>query len=110
MATCYYADCYDRYYYDEKVLTCNCSTSALMRLIRTNFKKGDIIGLTFIYEGVASIATGIFEKIVGGVVVVNDLLLEDTTSYIPLYDVSSVEKGIIETQASKGPISISLTK
>ncbi|WP_432401393.1 hypothetical protein [Wukongibacter sp. M2B1] len=106
-------DYYDSYYWDDyhkKLLTCDCCTEALSKLIRRNFEVGDIIGLTFIEQGVASIATGIFQKVVDGVVVVKDLLLEDTISYVQLCDVSSVEKGIIETQASESPISISLTK
>lgn len=94
----------------EKIVTCDCCTESLRKLICTNFKKGDIIGLTFIEQGVASIATGRFIKIDGGVVVVKDLLLDDTTSFVPLCDVSSVEKGITTTQASNNPISISLTK
>ena len=66
--------------------------------------------MTFIDQGTASIATGIFEKVVDCVIVVNDLLLEDTTSFVPLNDVSSVEKGITQTQAVNGPLSVSLAK
>ena len=97
-------------YYDEEIITCDCCTEALRKLICSNFEKCDIIGLTFIEQGVASIATGMFVSVVGGVVVVKNLLLEDTTSFVPLCDVSSVEKGITETQASNSPVSISLTK
>lgn len=107
MTRCYYDD---DYFNDEKVITCDCCTKSLKKLIHANFENGDIIGLTFIYEGMASIATGRFVKVVGAVVVVKDLLLEDTTSFVPLCDISSVEKGIIATQASKKPLSISLTK
>ena len=97
-------------FFRENVSICNCCTESLRKLIRENFKKGDIIGLTFIEEGVASIAVGTFVKVLEGAVVVEDLLLEDTTSFVPLCDLSSVEKGIPETQAVNSPIKISLTK
>ncbi len=90
----------------KKIITSSC-TYVLSKLIRANFSCGDIIGLTFIEDGVASIATGIFQKIVGPVVVVKDLLLEDTTSFVPLCDVSSVEKGIIGNGSSQ-PLSVKL--
>lgn len=91
----------------KKLTVCNCCTESLTKLIKCNFEYGDIIGLTFIESGVASIATGTFVKVVCGVVVVKDLLLEDTTSFIPLCDVSSVEKGIVPDGENK-PLSVSL--
>lgn len=80
-----------------KITTCNCCVNTLTKLICKNFDEGDIIGITFIEGGVASIATGTFVKVADGVVVVDDLLLDDTTSFIPLCDVSSIEKGIPAT-------------
>lgn len=96
--------------FDEKVLTCDCCTEDLSKLIRDNFDRGDIIGLTFIDQGKAAIITGIFIRMVGSVVVVRDLFIEDTFSFVPLCDISSVEKGIPERYACKKPLSISLTK
>ncbi|WP_105618156.1 hypothetical protein [Vallitalea okinawensis] len=96
------------YEYSNEHTICNCCTESLSRLICEEFKCGDIIGLTFIESGVASIATGRFVDVVGAVVIINDLLLEDTTSYIPLCDVSSVEKGITSLMARNTPTSIKL--
>lgn len=80
-----------------KLTTCDCCVATLTKLIEKHFEEGDIIGITFIDEGVASIATGVFVDVCNGVVIIDDLLLEDTTSFIPLCDVSSVEKGIVPT-------------
>lgn len=92
---------------NTKIISSNSCTRTLSKFVYANFNEGDIIGLTFINEGIASIATGIFVKIIGEVVVVKDLLLKDTTSLIPLCDVSSVEKGITSNTRNK-PLSVNL--
>ncbi len=88
-------ECCDEYYYKKKkVITTTMGTQTLAKMIKANFEKGDIIGLTFINEGTAAIAQGIFMAVIETVVVVKDLLLEGTMSFIPLSDVNSIEKGI----------------
>lgn len=100
--SCFKRCCYST----KKVLDLNYCTYSLCKLIRENFVIDDIIGLTFIENGVASIATGRYKGIYGCVIKISGLLIDDTISYVPLNDVSSVEKGIIEI--SSNPLSISL--
>lgn len=99
--------CCDKSCKQEIIVNTAC-VETLSKFICYNFDEGDIIGLTFVGEGVASIAIGVFVKIFDGVVVVRDLFIEDTTSFIPLCDVSSVEKGIIPVEGSNKAISVNL--
>lgn len=94
--------------FDKRITTCTCCVDTLTKLIRKVFRCGDVIGLTFIETGVASIATGIFQEVLDGVVIVKDLLLPDTTSFVSLCDVNSVEKGIVPDQ-SGSPMSVKLS-
>ena len=95
-------------YYTKKIIDLNYCTYSLSKLIRENFEIDDIIGLTFIENGVASIATGRYKGIYGCAIKVSGLLIDDIISYVPLNDVSSVEKGI--TEISSKPLSIKLKK
>ncbi|KGX92082.1 hypothetical protein N781_03070 [Pontibacillus halophilus JSM 076056 = DSM 19796] len=73
--------------------TIACDIASLARFIEDNFCCADTIGLTFIEQGTASIATGQYVEVRDAVVVVKNLLRENTTSYVPLSKVDSVEKG-----------------
>lgn len=85
----------------KKVLTCDCCTEGLRKAICENFCPGDYIGLTFIEQGTASIAIGMFKSVKSGVVEVDDLLVDGTTSYVSLCDVNSIEKGITPQDKDK---------
>ncbi len=96
---------------NEPYTTCDCCTESLIRIIQYEFVTSDIIGLTYIEQGVASVAYGTFIRLVGSVVVIDEFLLPGTTSFVPLCKVDSVEKGITTALAdSKGPLSVSLNK
>ncbi len=95
--------------YYEKILTCDCCAEGLRKVICENFCPGDYIGLTFIEQGTASIAIGIFKSVRSGVVEVDDLLVEGTTSYVSLCDINSVEKNITPpTGAKNNSVKVSL--
>ena len=97
--------------HDNRVSVCDCCVEALASLIKNTFMIGDIIGLTYIEQGVASVAYGTFLKIKGTVVVIDEFLLPGTTSYVPLCKVDSVERGITPAMAaSKESLSVSLAK
>lgn len=100
-------NCHTGKFENEFTVRCDCCTATLSKIIRKEFKKGDIIGITFIEQGTASIASGFFQKIIGTVVVVKDLLVENTTSFVPLCDVDSIEKGLTLDQC-KPTIKVSL--
>jgi len=85
---------------------CSCCTESLARLIRREFRRGDPIGITFVEQGVATIFLGMFLDLSGTVLVVNDLFLEDTVSFIPLCDISSIEMGCALVNASDGPMTV----
>lgn len=91
---------------DNVTTVCTCCTESLAKLIRCEFRRGDTIGLTYIDQGVASIATGVFQALAGYVVVVNDLLVAGTTSFVPLCDISSVELGLPAAQVGNGMITV----
>lgn len=94
----------------DGTITCSCCTESLARLIRCEFRRGDTIGLTFIAQGTAFIFVGTFQALAGTVLVVSNLFVENTTSFIPLCDISSVEVGISAAQATGGPLAVAATR
>jgi hypothetical protein len=60
---------------DYKLLVCDCATESKVRVIQNEFTDGDIIGLTYIGQGIAAIAVGTFRRLVGTIVVVDEFLL-----------------------------------
>jgi hypothetical protein len=79
-------------------------SAVLARLIRCEFRKGDPIGITF--EDLPFLFVGIFKDIVGDVLVIKDLFLEDTISFVPLDELSSVTAGICPRYIPEGPMAI----
>ncbi|MCG8515624.1 MAG: hypothetical protein MI740_15900 [Halanaerobiales bacterium] len=91
----------------KRIPICNCCVIGLEKQIRKNFEPGDTIGVTFIGDQVAFIFVGIFVDVCNAVLIVDDIFVEDTTSYLPLCDIASVEKGISLDQ-HVSPITIAL--
>lgn len=69
------------------------TTEDLARLIRRELRKGDIIGVTFLVDGNAVIFTGRYRALEGYVLVVENLFIDHTFSFIPLSDITSIEIG-----------------
>ena len=91
----------------RRIPICDCCIEGLEKQIRKNFEPGDNIGVTFIGDQVAFIFVGEFVAVCNAVLTVKDIFLDDTTSYLPLCDIASVEKGINLDQHTS-PITISL--
>ncbi|MFP3360727.1 hypothetical protein R0K17_25780, partial [Planococcus sp. SIMBA_143] len=58
------------------------------------FRCGDTIGITIFGEASAGIFVGRFRSLKNSVVEIDDLLVPGTTSFVPLCDIASIEKGL----------------
>jgi len=96
----------DRRRPSNDVVTCNCCTENLARLIKCEFRRGEPIGVTLLEDGVATIFVGIFLALEGTVLVCSDLFLDDTISFIPLCSVASVEMGCALANNTGSPMRI----
>jgi|GEM_PF-6878165 len=74
---------------------------SLARLIRRELRKGDIIGVTFLVEGTAVVFVGQYQALEGYVLVVKNLFIDHTTSFVPLSDIASIEIGCGLRQAAE---------
>lgn len=83
----------DRRRPSNDITTCNCCTENLARLIKCEFRRGDPIGITFVGEGSAFIFVGVFLALEGTILVISDLFIDKTISFIPLCSVDSIEMG-----------------
>lgn len=90
-----------------RIPICNCCVEGLEKQIRENFKKNENIGVTFIGNQVAFIFVGRFVEVKNAVLVVKDIFVPDTLSFLPLCDIASIEKGIA-LDGNSNPIRISL--
>ncbi|MCG8400071.1 MAG: hypothetical protein MJA84_00575 [Firmicutes bacterium] len=93
-----------------RIPICDCCVEGLEKQIRENFCKNENIGVTFIGDQVAFIFVGRFVDVKNAVLIVKDIFVPDTTSFLPLCDIASVEKGIDAAQANPNPICISLNE
>lgn len=91
----------------KRIPICDCCVEGLEKQIRANFTQDENIGVTFIGDQVAFIFVGRFVEVCNAVLIVEDIFLPETTSYLPLCDIASVEKGI-DLQEISNPITISL--
>ncbi|NMH70119.1 hypothetical protein LS684_22630 (plasmid) [Cytobacillus spongiae] len=78
----------------HQVDTCDCCVIGLEKTIREQFRCGDTIGITRLGDVSAGIFVGRFRGLKYSVLEIDDLLVPGTTSFIPLCDIESVEKGI----------------
>ncbi|UOQ42917.1 hypothetical protein MUN89_13220 [Halobacillus salinarum] len=78
----------------NEVITCNCCVTGLAETILKRFRCGDTIGITFFVEGGAGIFIGRFRGLEDHVLEIDDLLVPGTTSFVPLCDIGSIEKGL----------------
>lgn len=90
-----------------RIPICNCCIEGLEKQIKENFKKNENIGVTFIGDQVAFIFVGKFVAVKNAVLIVKDIFVPETTSFLPLCDIASVEKGIL-LEGKSNPIRISL--
>ncbi|MEC3884780.1 hypothetical protein GLW00_13160 [Halobacillus litoralis] len=74
--------------------TCNCCVTGLAHIISSRFCCGDTIGITFFVDEGAGIFTGRFRSLENYVLEIEDLLVPGTTSFVPLCDIGSIEKGL----------------
>lgn len=93
----------------EDVTVCSCCVEDLAKLIRCEFRRGDPIGITFIGDQYAIIFVGIFLALEGVVLVVKDLFLDRTISFIPLCDIASIEMGCALEEAARRPMLVTAT-
>ncbi|MBW3113626.1 MULTISPECIES: hypothetical protein [Bacillaceae] len=77
-----------------QVDTCNCCVIGLEKTIMDQFRCGDTIGITIFGEASAGIFVGRFRSLKNSVVEIDDLLVPGTTSFVPLCDIASIEKGL----------------
>ncbi|BCB02554.1 hypothetical protein [Bacillus sp. KH172YL63] len=87
-------DKYDDHSDHQQVDTCNCCVIGLEKTIRDHFRCGDTIGITLFGEAGAGIFIGRFRGLKYSVLEIDDLLVPGTTSFVPLCEVNSVERGI----------------
>lgn len=99
-------DAFDCHKPDDDPVVCDCCTESLAKLIRRELRRGDPIGITYVENGVATIFVGIFLDLVGSVVVVRDLFLDDLISFVSLCGVSSVEIGCALSDSDNSPLRI----
>ncbi|MCA1062786.1 hypothetical protein QTG56_15990 [Rossellomorea sp. AcN35-11] len=78
----------------HQVDTCNCCVIGLEKTIREQFRCGDTIGITRFGDAAAGIFVGRYRGLKYSVVEIDDLLVPGTTSFVPLCDIESVERGI----------------
>ncbi|WP_335872273.1 hypothetical protein [Bacillus sp. 2205SS5-2] len=79
----------------NKILTCDCGTRSLKKLVKENFKKGDPIGVTFLGTDVLLVAIGEFRELSDEALVIKNIFNlpgQDSISFIPLTDLNSIEK------------------
>ncbi|WLR48134.1 hypothetical protein LC065_02350 [Halobacillus litoralis] len=84
---------------ENSVNVCSCCVTGLEKMIKKHFRCGDTIGITFFGEKVAAIYIGRFRGLENSVIEVEDLLVPGTTSFVPLCDVDSIERGIAFQEA-----------
>ncbi|TMU85070.1 hypothetical protein FGG79_14370 [Bacillus sp. BHET2] len=85
---------YDDHSDHTQVDTCNCCVIGLEKTIRDHFRCGDTIGITRFGDASAGIFVGRFRGLKYSVLEIDDLLVPGTTSFVPLCDIDSVERGL----------------
>ncbi|NDI37103.1 hypothetical protein [Chengkuizengella sediminis] len=79
----------------KKIQDCNCCTTSLKKAIEENFDQFDLIGITFVGTDVLLVAIGTFIDVRDEVLVVRNIFNipgTESTSFIPLCDLLSVDK------------------
>ncbi|MDP5276238.1 hypothetical protein [Chengkuizengella axinellae] len=79
----------------KKIQTCDCCIISLKKQIEENFDEFDPIGLTFVGTDVLLVAVGTFIAVRDEVLVARNIFNipgTESTSYIPLCDLLSVDK------------------